>query len=46
MALDPITHVVYLPTAEAEPKKPGSRRATYKPGTFGLLVAAPAKSRE
>lgn len=46
MALDPVTHKVYLVTAEIEqapPEKEGERpRRTVKPGTFTLLVMSPA----
>jgi DNA-binding beta-propeller fold protein YncE len=36
MTVDPETHTAYLPTAEFEPSKAGSRPST-KPGTFMIL---------
>jgi DNA-binding beta-propeller fold protein YncE len=41
MAVDPTTHVLYLPTAEFGPAATGSRPAA-KPGTFMVVVVAPA----
>ena len=38
IALDKITHLVYLPTAEFEPLEPGQKRPKMKPGTFQVLV--------
>ena len=40
MAVDPIAHTIYLPTAEFEETKPGadSRRPTMKPNTFKIVV--------
>jgi DNA-binding beta-propeller fold protein YncE len=43
MALDPQTHKVYTVAAEFGEAAPGQRRGTMKPGTFKLLVYAPAK---
>ena len=43
MAVDPKSHKVFLPTAELGPPAEGQRRPTIKPGTFTLLVYAPAK---
>jgi hypothetical protein len=41
MAVDPVGHKAYLPTAEFEPQKPGATgRPTAKPGTFMIVVAA------
>ena len=42
MAIDPKTHLIYLPSAEFEAAKPGdaaaARRPTMKPGSFRLVV--------
>lgn len=38
MAVDQITHLVYLPFGEFGPKKPGSFRPSVIPGTFQVLV--------
>ena len=43
MALDPNTHKVFLVAADFNPPAEGQRRGTIKPGTFRLLVYAPAK---
>jgi len=43
MALDPLTHRVFLVTAEFGPPVEGQRRPPIKPGTFTLLVYGPAK---
>lgn len=43
MALDLKSHKVFLVTAELGPPAEGQRRPTIKPGTFTLLVYAPAK---
>jgi DNA-binding beta-propeller fold protein YncE len=43
MAIDPRTHRVFTVTAELGPPAEGQRRPTVKPGTFMLLVYAPAK---
>lgn len=43
MALDPRSHKIFLVTAELGPPAEGQRRPTVKPGTFMLLVYAPAK---
>lgn len=43
MALDPVSHKVFLVTAEFGPPVEGQRRPPIKPGTFTLLVYAPAK---
>ena len=42
IAVDPKTHRVYLPTAELGPPAEGQKRPSIKPGTFMLLVYAPA----
>ena len=42
MTVDPETHTAYLPTAELEPAKSGSR-ATAKPGTFMIAVVSQGK---
>jgi YVTN family beta-propeller protein len=45
IAIDPITHWVYLPAAEQLPLAPGETgRGRVKPGTFQILVFAPEKS--
>ena len=38
MALDPVTHKIYLDTAEMEKPAPGQRRGKILPGTFKVLV--------
>ena len=43
LALDPRSHKIFLVTAELGPPPEGQRRPTVKPGTFTLLVFAPAK---
>lgn len=43
MALDPRPHKIFLITAELGPPAEGQRRPSIKPGTFTLLVYAPAK---
>jgi len=43
VAVDPKTHHVYLPTAELGPPAEGQKRPSVKPGTFMVLVYAPAK---
>ena len=43
MALDPRSHKIFTVTAELGPPAQGQRRPTVKPGTFALLVYAPAK---
>lgn len=40
-SVDQISHMIYLPTGEFEPKKPGDFRPALKPGTFQVLVVAP-----
>jgi DNA-binding beta-propeller fold protein YncE len=41
MGLDPTTHRIYLPTAEAEEPTPGATRGPrMKPGTFMIIVVA------
>lgn len=42
MGIDPGTHTAYLPTAEFEPQKAGQTRPVAKPGTFMIVVVAPA----
>ena len=44
MIVDPSTHTVFLPTAEFNPAAPGERRPGMKPGSFMLVVVAPAKN--
>ena len=41
MAVDPSTHMLYLPTAEFGPAQPGERRPAPKPDTFMIVVVAP-----
>ena len=43
MGIDSSTHTIYLPTAELEPLKPGTRRPQPKPGTFMIVVVAHTK---
>jgi YVTN family beta-propeller protein len=43
MALDPRSHKIFTVTAELGPPAEGQRRPSVKPGTFMLLVYAPAK---
>lgn len=40
-AVDQVSHMIYLPTGEFEPKKQGEFRPKLKPGTFRILVVAP-----
>ncbi len=40
-AVDQVTHAVYLPTGEFEPKKPGDFRPKIIPGTFQVLEVKP-----
>ncbi|MBS1524879.1 MAG: YncE family protein [Bacteroidetes bacterium] len=40
-AVDQVSHLIYLPTGEFEPKKPGEFRPKLKPGTFQVLVVSP-----
>ena len=40
MGVDPGTHRIYLPTAEFEEPKPGSKGRATKPGTFMIVVVA------
>lgn len=42
LAVDPITHTVYLPTAEFNPAQPGERRPTPKPDSFFIVVVSAA----
>ena len=42
MAVDPKSHRVFLPTAELGPPAAGQRWPSVKPGTFSVLVYAPA----
>lgn len=37
MGVNPMTHIVYLPTAEFLPLAPGARRPQPKPGTFMIV---------
>lgn len=39
MTVDPSTHTIYLPTAELEPAKPGTRPRP-KPGSFMIVVVS------
>ncbi|MBS1529698.1 MAG: YncE family protein, partial [Bacteroidetes bacterium] len=39
-AVDQLSHKVYLPTGEFEPKKEGEFRPKLKPGTFQVLVVS------
>lgn len=39
-SVDQLTHKIYLPTANFEPKKPGSFRPQTVPGTFRVLVVS------
>ena len=41
MAVDPSTHMLYLPTAEFGPAQAGERRPAPKPDTFMIAVVAP-----
>ncbi len=43
MTLDPNSHNVFVVAADFNPPAEGQRRGTMKPGTFRLLVFAPAK---
>ncbi len=43
VAVDPKTNRVYLPTAEFGPPAEGQKRPSPKPGTFMVIVYAPAK---
>jgi DNA-binding beta-propeller fold protein YncE len=43
VAVDPKSHRVFLPTAELGPPAEGQRRPSIKPGTFVVLVYAPAQ---
>ena len=40
LAVDQITHNIYLPTGEFAPKKPGDFRPAIIPGTFQVLVVS------
>jgi DNA-binding beta-propeller fold protein YncE len=42
VALDPMSHKVYVATAEFGPPAEGQTRPSIKPGTFAVLVYAPA----
>ncbi|MBI1826994.1 MAG: YncE family protein [Planctomycetes bacterium] len=41
MDVDPLTHTIYLPTAEMEPAKDANSRPTPKPDSFVILVVQP-----
>jgi DNA-binding beta-propeller fold protein YncE len=41
LAVDQLTHTIYLPTGEFEPKKVGGFRPKIKPGTFQVLMVKP-----
>ncbi|HEY4416972.1 MAG TPA: YncE family protein [Verrucomicrobiae bacterium] len=43
IALDPVTHKIYLAAAKFETPTPGQRRGKMVPGTFKILVYGPAK---
>ena len=43
MALNPITHRIYLPSAKFAAPAPGQRRGQIIPGTFKILVYGPGK---
>jgi hypothetical protein len=40
--LDPMTHTLYLPTAEFEPASAGQTRPTPKPGSFMIVAVRPS----
>lgn len=40
MGVDPVTHTIYLPTAEMEPPAAGQGRPRPKPGTFMVVVVS------
>jgi hypothetical protein len=40
MGVDPMTHTLYLPTAEFEPAAAGQSRPRPKPGTFMIVVVS------
>ena len=42
MGLDPMTHTLYLPTAEFEPASAGQTRPTPKPDSFMIVVVSPS----
>lgn len=44
MALDPTTHMIYLPTADTAKAKQGERPAPI-PGSFAIVVVSPAKAK-
>jgi DNA-binding beta-propeller fold protein YncE len=41
MGIDPLTHTLYLPTAELEPPAEGQSRPRPKPGSFMIVVVSP-----
>jgi hypothetical protein len=41
MGLDPVTHTLYLPTAEFGPPTEGQSRPQAKPGSFMIVVVSP-----
>jgi DNA-binding beta-propeller fold protein YncE len=43
LAVDPSTHMIYLPTAEFEAPQPGQRRPAAKPDSFMIAVVGSAK---
>jgi outer membrane protein assembly factor BamB len=43
MAVDPASHILYLPTAEMEAPPAGGGRPAMKPDTFMIVVVAPVK---
>jgi len=38
MGLDPVSHRIFLPTAQEEPAAPGTRHPKMKPGSFEVVV--------
>lgn len=42
MGLDPVTHTLYLPTAEFDPASADQRRPTPKPDSFMIVVVSPS----
>jgi hypothetical protein len=43
ITVDPTSHKVFLPTAEFGPVPEGQSRPSIKPGSFAILVYAPAR---
>jgi DNA-binding beta-propeller fold protein YncE len=42
MGIDPMTHTLYLPTAEFAPDSDGQRRPTPRPNSFMVVVVSPS----